>query len=222
MKITCDIIMENLKGLPFLCDFKYRKSSPRRFYIKDKERILYVEFACNNYGGMLFLEPSYGVRYNILHKWFEKFCKRSLKDQRDSYSYAFTGKMIDNNQESFFYFDCDGKNYDDLFFRLVQEMQMNIHYLFAHYGNLQLCFQTVIEPYLRDEKQMPISGIDWAFDDLALCKLVSPEKFPTFKSMVMKHLEWLRSRDEPNVMLYGKEIENIVHYLETTDITKIR
>lgn len=221
MIVNYDRVMRDLKNLPFLQEFKYRKSSPRRFYIKDKERILYVEFTCNNYGGILFLEPSYGVRYNILHKWFEKFCKKNLSSQRSTYSYAFTGHMIDDSQKGFYYFDCDGNNYDDEFRKLSRDMHVDIQYLLTHYSTLDKCYETEILPCLKKEMELPDAGVDWIFKDMALCKLISPKDFASFKGLVMSRLEWLRSRDEPNVMLYGNEIEDIIHYLETTDITKI-
>lgn len=104
MKVNLDTVIEDLKGLPFLSDFQYRKSSPRRFYIKDKERTLFIEFRACNEGGLLFLEPVYGVKYNVLHKWFQKFNKRSINDQRGTCSFAFVGRQIDKHQDGFLLF----------------------------------------------------------------------------------------------------------------------
>lgn len=222
MKVNLDTVIEDLKELPFLSDFQYRKSSPRRFYIKDKERTLFIEFRACNEGGLLFLEPVYGVKYNVLHKWFQKFSKRSINDQRGTCSFAFLGRQIDKHQDGFYYFDCEGKDYREEFAKLSRDLQENIKYLYARYGSLESCYKTEILPYLRGEEQLPDSGVEWIFEDLALCKLVSPEDYPAFKRMVMERVDWLKSRGEPNVSRYDNEMEDILHYLETTDITNIK
>ena len=44
----------------------------------------------------LVIYPIYGVRFDILSKWFEKFSMKNLQDQRDRASIAFSLKFAAN------------------------------------------------------------------------------------------------------------------------------
>ena len=55
------------------------------------------------------IRPNYEIRFNVLHKWIEKYSKRTLADQRDDHSVGFSGHMIGATDE--FYFLENRKNY---------------------------------------------------------------------------------------------------------------
>lgn len=57
------------------------------------------------------LYPIYGKRFDVLHKWFEPFSFKTLKDQRSNYTIGFDGKML--NADNYFYFPQDGSRYDE-------------------------------------------------------------------------------------------------------------
>lgn len=97
-------IIEDVASDTFFNGFKIRKSDNSLIFKTD---VGYKRITFNYYNsydldrGDLALEirPIYGVRFNILHKWFEKYSKKSIRDQRDSYSIGFVGSMIDRHSE---------------------------------------------------------------------------------------------------------------------------
>lgn len=81
---TFERIVECLKDEPQLDGFTYVKS--KYAFVKQVKGVRYRlnlrhRFFFNMY---LDIKPSYDVRIEILHKWFEKFNFRTIKDQRDS------------------------------------------------------------------------------------------------------------------------------------------
>lgn len=42
----------------------------------------------------LVILPVYSKRFDILHKWFERFSFKTISDQRDTYSIGFEGQML--------------------------------------------------------------------------------------------------------------------------------
>ena len=57
----------------------------------------------------LVIYPIYGVRFDILSKWFEKFSMKNLQDQRDGASIDFSGDML--SMQDKFYFNLNGEKY---------------------------------------------------------------------------------------------------------------
>ena len=53
-----------------------------------------------------------------------------------------------------------------------------------------------------------------------MCLLCAPERYEEFKAMVLKRLEWLNNRNEPNVIKYYADLDKILAYLETPGTLK--
>lgn len=82
----------------------------------------------------LVIYPIYGVKFDILSKWFEKFSMKNLQDQRDRAGIAFYGDMLSMQYK--FYFNLNGKNMQSILmnykqkFKSVQNMSFqNIRHL---------------------------------------------------------------------------------------------
>ena len=135
--------------------------------------------------------PIYGVRFDVLSKWFENFSVKNIQDQRDRPSIAFTGNML--SMQDKFYFRLDKNGYSDDFnnFRV----------------NLEKCAMN-----------LPDVGADWIFIDLALCKLVNPTNFDKLKQIILSHVKIMYERKEPNILDYYDQLEHIFHYLEYNKI----
>ena len=56
------------------------------------------------------IRPVYGVRFDILAKWFEKFSFKSLTDQRDNSTVMAEGNML--NRENEFRFLDSGQDFE--------------------------------------------------------------------------------------------------------------
>lgn len=212
------IVEDLMRVVPF-SNFKFRKRDSSICDIK-KNRSLYVELRhwTDPYEGILYIDPTYCVRYNILKKWLEPFSMKSIQTQRDNSSYFMYDKDLFNWPDAF-EFKTNGDDYATSFQALYFDMIGKVSFYFPKYDTLQSCYDTEILPVLKGEKVLPENGSDWIFEDLALCKLVSPDSYSEFKKIVMKQVDTLRSKGEPNVLDYSKErMDEIIHYLEITDI----
>ena len=135
--------------------------------------------------------PIYGVRFDVLSKWFENFSVKNIQDQRDRPSIAFTGNML--SMQDKFYFRLD-------------------------YSSLDKLYNKTILPILNGKANLPDVGADWIFIDLALCKLVNPTNFDKLKQIILSHVKIMYERKEPNILDYYDQLEHIFHYLEYNKI----
>lgn len=78
--------------------------------------------------------PIYGRRFDILHKWFEPFSFKTMKDQRNNYTIGFDGKML--NADDYFYFPQDGSRYDERFSLMKEEVEKNAKAVFTRYATV--------------------------------------------------------------------------------------
>ena len=68
------------------------------------------------------------------------------------------------------------------------------------YATMEKAFEKEISPILQGKAELPDIAAEWAFHYLAMCLLCAPERYEEFKAMVLKRLEWLNNRNEPNVI----------------------
>ena len=87
------LTLERLKAEPFLngCKFRKRDSS---FLKQDGDLRQSIELDHWSKQEGLIIYPIYGVRFEILLKWFEQYSFKSLQTQRDIPSVDFTGNML--------------------------------------------------------------------------------------------------------------------------------
>ena len=109
-------ILEVVASDVYFNDFTIRKSDnsiicKTDYGYKQVSFKYYNSYDLSRNGLALEITPSYNVRFNVLHKWFEKYSKRSLADQRDDYSIGFVGEMIGKINE--FYFLENLKGYEN-------------------------------------------------------------------------------------------------------------
>ena len=159
----------------------------------------------------LVIYPIYGVRFDILHKWFEKFSVKTLQDQRDRASISFSGSMLGLQDE--LNFDTNGDGYSNEFenFQIILKCA---EYVFSEYSSLDKLYNKTLLPVLDGETELPDVGADWIFIGMALCKLVAPANFDKLKQIILSHVEKMYAHQEPNILDYYDRFEDIFHYLE--------
>ena len=113
----------------------------------------------------LVIYPIYGVRFDILSKWFEKFSMKKLQDQRDRASIAFSGDMLSMQYK--FYFNLNGEKYATDFNELQAKVQKCAEYVFSEYSSLDKLYNKTILPILNGEVYLPDVGYTTAknYDD---------------------------------------------------------
>lgn len=207
-------IITDLKNSNFFSEFKFRKRDSSLLR-KTSEGIQYVQLDhwYDHEMSSLVIYPIYGVRFDVLLKWFEKFSVKTLQDQRDRPSISFTGNML--SQQDKFYFPLTTDNYNQEFDNLETHLINCSEYVFSTYSSLSALYNREIEPILHGSSKLPDVGADWIFIDLALCKLVKPQNLQTLKQIIFDHAKQMYENQEPNIMDYYDRLEDIFHYLET-------
>lgn len=164
----------------------------------------------------LVIYPIYGVRFDILSKWFEKFSMKNLQDQRDGASIDFSGDML--SMQDKFYFNLNGEKYATDFNELQAKVQKCAEYVFSEYSSLDKLYNKTILPILNGEVSLPDVGADWIFIDLALCKIVNPSNFHKLKQIILSHVRKMYMCKEPNILYYYDNLEDILQHLEYTQL----
>lgn len=159
------------------------------------------------------LYPLYGRRFDILHKWFEPFSFKTLKDQCGNYTIGFDGEML--NADNYFYFPQDGSQYEERFSLLKEEVEKNAKAVFTRYATVEDFYHHDVQPLLDNEISMlPNVGADWIFLYLKSSRLVAPRDYPVIKNKIMKQVEMMNKRGEPNVIEIYPKLNEIFKALE--------
>lgn len=163
------------------------------------------------------ITPAYEIRFNVLHKWFEKYSKRSLADQRDDYSIGFVGEMIGKKNE--FYFLENRKEYEEDLHELYDEVVNNAKELFNKYETLNCYYNYYVDKVIKGERAFPIVGFEWVVEFLIATKLVAPSNYDYVKKIILERVEMMMSCGEPNIAKYYCDLQIILEDFESTDFT---
>ena len=216
-------ILSDLMQDPYLAQFKLRKSDCF-FYIKEGD--MRKSISLQHWSDILasHIRPTYGVKFGILMKWFERFSFMTLKDQR--YNSEIFFQEIDGitrgRRGNIYDFDKDGENYIETITTLREDLVNASTFIFNKYNTLENVFQSEVQPLLDVIRELGPRdiGADWIFTDLRLCQLISPKDYPKLKEILMKHFYFMNQRGEPNIEMYGDKIDEILAYLDYLAETK--
>ena len=104
-----DKIVNDLVQLDFFSGYKFRKRDYSLFFkTEGGKQFIELDHWRGRDTSSLVIYPVYGVRFDILHKWFEKFSVKTLQDQRDRASISFSGSMLGLQDELNFDINGDG------------------------------------------------------------------------------------------------------------------
>lgn len=213
-------ILERISSDVYFNNYHIRKSDNSILYKTDagykRVRFWYYNTFDLERGQLaLEIQPYYEVRFNVLHKWFEKYSKRDLKDQRDDWSISLWGKELGITDS--YYFLENRCHYEEDLERMKNDVITNAKQLFKKYSSLEGCYKYLVNDVLKGNRPLPDVGIQWFFDRLALARIVSPPDYESVKNLFLKRIDEMEKREEPNVMLYYKDLPSILKDLENTD-----
>lgn len=203
-------VVERLKADPFFYGFKFRK---RDFtFSRQKNNVRWsIELEHWSKDGLLVVYPIYMVRFDILLKWFEPYSFKSLQDQRDNPSVAYSGDMLGCHNE----FAITENNFEHEYSALRDVVVKCSDIVFPSYTSLRDLFDHEIAPILEGKHELPDVGADWVFKYLTLTRIVSPENYPLVKDLVMSQVHKMAERHEPNITEYIPQIDEIIKAMET-------
>lgn len=157
------------------------------------------------------ISPVIGVKFNILSKWFEKFSFKSLSDQRNNYTLGieFSQAQI---EETIFYEDGHNFEYDYKVF--LMNLTSLSDSFFTNYNNVYSFYQKIVFPKIEKNEQFPDIGSDWIFEYLAATKICDFSNFEKCKKLLNERIDFLKSRNEPNVLKYDHRFTDIFEFLK--------
>lgn len=202
-------IVERLKTESFLSGFKFRKRDSS-FLKQDGDLRQSIELDHWSKYGLLIIYPIYGVRFDILLKWFEIYSFKTLQDQRDIPSVGFTGNMIGKRDKFAITEDELERGYAMLRDSLAECTDM----VFSAYTSLQNMYNLEIIPLLEGRKELPDVGADWVFRNLTLTRIVSPDDYERVKELILAQVRFMAGRNEPNIVEYMPRLDEIISAME--------
>lgn len=162
------------------------------------------------------IHPVYGVRFDLLMKWFEKFSFKSLSDQRNNSTVIADGKTLRTVDK--FYF-LDSKTEFDNEFSVFSSTARNISAdYFSKYKTLDDYFAHDVLPVLNRERKMSDVGTDWIFESLTAVKLFQFDRFDEMTKLLKDQIEVMKNRNEPNVKDYYDKFDIIFKELKDSEL----
>lgn len=161
------------------------------------------------------IQPYYEVRFNVLHKWFEKYSKRELKYQRDDDSIRFWGEKL-GLVDSYFFLE-NRNHYEEDVNRMKVDVINNAKDLLEKFSSLEYCYHYLVVDEMKGNHPLPNIGIEWFFERLILTRLIAPQNYYTVKMFFLQKIDKMVGWKEPNVMMYYDDLPNILEDLENTD-----
>ena len=202
-------IVERLKTEPFLSGFKFRKRDST-FFRQDGDLRQSIELDHWAKFGLLIIYPIYGVRFDILLKWFEVYSLKTLQAQRDTPSVDFTGNMLHKNDK----FAITEDDFEQRYITLRDLLEECTNMVFSAYTSLQNMYNLEIIPILKGKKQLPDVGADWVFRNLTLTRIVSPHDYEKMKTLILSQVRFMAGRNEPNIIEYIPRLDEIISTME--------
>lgn len=212
-------IISLLSADDFFRDFKFRKSDCS-FISKKGGLKNIVEIQHWTKYDELVLYPSFCAHFDVLLNWFKKYSFKTVQDQKLAYNFGFESCML-GYKSSYYKFGLDGMDFNSSFNSFKKELIECSNWVFTNYATLDLAYQQEIIPLLNGEKEMPDGGIEWAFIDLTLCRIVSPQNYDVFKKMILERIEFLHGRNEPNLAHYYDKLDEIISYMESLSVEEL-
>jgi hypothetical protein len=214
-------ILPRLQSEDYFLKFKFIKSKTTfrqktDFGFHDIEFYLHKSYDLKRGGLALEIRPVYGVRFDIVMKWFEKFSFKSLSDQRTNPT-VFTGGKGLNCADKFYFLDS-GQDFDSDFSVFTKAVASISESYFSKYRTINDYFHQDVLPILNKEQEMRDGGADWIFEHLTAVKLCDFERFDEMTAMLKNQIEFMRNRNEPNVAEYYDKFDIIFKELKNSNL----
>ena len=206
-------IVSDLMSDAFFSDYKYVRSVHTLFFHNGNDALSVILDHWRDYEDeSCVIRPIYGRHFDILAKWFEKYCFMPINMQRiDPQIMQYSNGSEDEHEITFKY---DFSDYEEKFRQLCSIVKENILYMHKKYLTLNDFYKNNVFPVINGETELPKSGVDWIFTYLSLGFLVDRMNYPILKKKILERAEWLVNHHELNVAKYYDRMDEIISYME--------
>ncbi|MDO4335576.1 MAG: hypothetical protein Q4C37_07105 [Bacteroidales bacterium] len=223
MSIAFDKLISDLQQNSFFAGFKYQKSESAFVKESNGRKLRIRLWHSRDYPiSVIKIHPQYDLRFDILHRWYERFDFRTVKDQRTIFTLSFDECHLPDDislsRDDAFYVDTDSVNYRVQLTQMQDRIVKSVTEIDNRFKTVKDLYDYLIVPVLKGDKALPATGSCWVFVDLALCKYVAPEVYPEFRHIVMSQVEQLYKKGEPNIERIHSNIDEMLDFLETANL----
>ncbi len=223
MAIFYKDILSKIQNENFFQNFKFIKKDIS-FRQKTEFGLYKVEFYLHNNSydlgrqtEALEVFPVYGVRFDILSKWFEKFSFKTISDQRNNCNIMIDGSML--NKDKVFYFLNTKNEFENEYSNFKKSVIEICSNYFSKYKSLNDYYEIEIIPVLNGNSKMNDVGADWIFEYLTAVKLCDFSRFDEMITILKRQIDFMNSRGEPNIAMYNEKFDQIFQYLRNVSLS---
>lgn len=217
-------IIDALVAEPLFAEFKYSKSYDgivKKTKFGHQRVDMYIQW--DGYDlqkkelAVTIMNIGYGVRFDVLHKWFEKYSTKILAYQRTADSIGRTASMLGFKDYPRSYdFVYSGEDFEENLAEMVRDIVKVATYFFDKYRSLEDLYEALVVPVLEGKEELPGVGADWIFQYLTLTKLVDNKNYDKLKELILGRTGWMNA--EPNIIKYKEKLNEIFEYLEALEL----
>lgn len=218
-------IIDALTAEPLFKEFKYIKSYSaivKKTKFGYQRLGMYIHWESYNREKQEFafeiMHIGYDVRFDVLHKWFEKYGVNTLTIQRKAYSIGQTTSLMEKFQSypRTYTFVYSGEDFDENLAKMLKDMVEVATYFFDKHSSLEGLYEELVVPCLEGKKKLPNVGAEWVFRYLTLTKLVDNKNYDKLKALILGRTVWMDT--ELNIVKYKDKLDEIFEYLEALEL----
>ncbi len=219
-------IVEKLSDEPFMEGFKYLKSK-RAFKLKTTDGWYMIDLFPSRVPSwqvvstsdkevmtdILSIEPIASRRFNLIMDWLYKLLVKHGIDRTNDCASAWC-KAKEHGYDSDYLFGLDKCNFEQEYNRLRTCISGLARSITTEYITLEQLYKKTVYPFFKQDPDPYKNGFDWVFEDLYLSRLVDIDNYNNLKKIMMRHLDELKKRGEPNYIKAEHLIPEIIEALE--------
>ena len=176
------------------------------------------------------VSPVFIVRFDFVHKWFEKYSSRPLRSQRDDATVVATpiDYGLGGAYGREYLIDLKNNHIIDELNKIKQITKICADKFFSTYITPLDVFNHDILPILEGKKELPTSGAFWLFQNLTICKVVAPESYAQLKAILLEHAKWIVTSSEKhpmpdlNMVFYYDRLDEILSFMESLSFEELK
>jgi hypothetical protein len=208
-----ETIISEIKEDSFFSEFKFKKSENMLYHCNSNSTLSVGFDHWKDYGECT-IYITYGRRFEILTKWFEKFSFKTLRDQRNNPNVLYDNTNF--GKDEYIYFDYNFSDYEEKMHIMLPMIKENLTEFAKKYSTLSDYYKEDVFPIITGDKELPDVGADWIFIYLTLGFLVDKGNYNILKEIILKRVEWMHNLGEPNVEHYYDKMDEILLYMENS------